>query len=51
MPTTEPIGTNDLNVFIGDNPEATGRYWDGLVDEVLIYNKALSLNEVMFLAQ
>jgi len=51
VPTTEPIGTNDLNVFIGDNPEATGRYWDGLVDEVLIYNKALSLNEVMFLAQ
>jgi hypothetical protein len=51
VPTTEPIGTNDLNVFIGDNPEATGRYWDGLVDEVLIYNRALSESEVAFLAQ
>jgi hypothetical protein len=50
-PTTEPIGTNDLNVFIGDNPEATGRYWDGLVDEVYIYNRALSAEELMYLAQ
>jgi hypothetical protein len=50
-PTTIPIGTNDLDVFIGDNPEATGRYWDGIIDEVRIYNKALSESEVLFLAQ
>jgi hypothetical protein len=48
--TTVPIGTNALNVFIGDNPEATGRFWDGAIDEVYIYNRALSDLEIQFLA-
>jgi len=50
VPTTEPIGVNDKNVFIGDNPDATGRFWDGLVDEVKIFGKALSNDEVRYLA-
>ncbi len=50
-PTTEPIGATETSVLIGDNPEATGRYWDGLIDELLIYNRALSENEILFLAQ
>jgi len=49
-PTTEPIGVNDKNVFIGNNPDATDRYWDGLVDEVKIFGKALSNDEVRYLA-
>jgi len=48
--TTEPIGTNSLNVLIGDNPEATGRYWDGLIDDVRIYDYALSQSEIAYLA-
>jgi hypothetical protein len=53
VPTTEKIGTraNETNVFIGENPAAAGRYWDGLIDEVLIYNRALTENEIAFLAQ
>jgi hypothetical protein len=51
VPTTQSIGTNELNVFIGDNPEATGHYWDGLVDEVFIYKRTLSENEIVFLAR
>jgi hypothetical protein len=50
-PTETPIMANEFNVEIGRNPEGTDRTWDGLIDEVLIYNRALSLNEVMFLAQ
>ena len=50
VPTTEPIGTNDLNVLIGENPESPGRFWDGLIDEVYIYNRALSDLEIMYLA-
>jgi hypothetical protein len=49
--TTEPIGANEASVLIGENPESAGRYWDGLIDEVMLYNRALSINEVMFLAQ
>ena len=48
--TTEPIGTNDMNVFIGENPESLGRFWDGLIDEVYIYNRALSDLEIAYLA-
>ena len=44
------MGTNDLNVFIGENPESLGRFWDGLIDEVYIYNRALSAGEVLYLA-
>ena len=51
VPTTQPIGPDELPVLIGDNPGATGRYWDGLIDEVLIYNRALSDEEILFLAQ
>jgi hypothetical protein len=51
VPTTEPIGANEASVLIGENPESAGRYWDGLIDEVILYNRALSMNEVLFLAQ
>jgi hypothetical protein len=37
-------------MLIGDNPDATGRYWDGLVDELKIYDRALSECEILSLA-
>ena len=49
-PTTEPIGFNNANMLIGDNPEEPGRYWDGLIDELKIYDRALSTGELMYLA-
>ena len=49
--TTEfPIGTNAFNVAVGLNPEATDRTWDGLIDELYIYNRALSPGEVKYLS-
>jgi hypothetical protein len=44
--TTEPLGTNALHVFIAENPEARGRYWDGKIDDVRVYNRALTEEEL-----
>jgi len=44
--TTEPIGTVSTNVFIGNNPESTERYWDGLIDDVRVYDRALTAEEI-----
>ena len=49
--TTEALEISDANVLIGTNPDEPGRYWDGLIDEVLIYNRAVTENEILFLAQ
>ncbi len=48
-PTTVPIGTAATNMFIGDNPEAPGRYWDGLIDDVMIFNRAVTPGEIRYL--
>jgi len=40
------INTNDEPVYFGENSENTGRYWDGLIDDVRIYNYALSKDEI-----
>jgi hypothetical protein len=44
------IVTNEFSLMLGDNPEATGRFLDGMLDEVKIYNRALSEGEVLYLA-
>ena len=36
------IDTNDQPVYIGENSEKTGRCWNGLIDDVRVYNYALS---------
>jgi hypothetical protein len=51
VPTTEALEISDANVLIGTNPDELGRYWDGLIDEVFIYNRALTEDEIAFLAQ
>jgi hypothetical protein len=41
------IATNTYNVNIGRNSEATDRFYDGLIDDVRIYDKALSQAEIV----
>ena len=40
------IGTNNYPVMIGENAEQTGRFWNGLIDDVRIYACALGPAEV-----
>jgi hypothetical protein len=49
-PWTGGIGQNDFDVLVGENAEQKGRFFDGLIDDVRIYNYALSANEVAALA-
>jgi len=37
-------------VFIGENSQATVRFWDGLIDDVRIYDRVLSAAEISELA-
>lgn len=38
--------TPDEGVVIGHNYNNAGRWWDGVIDEVVIYNRALSAEEI-----
>jgi hypothetical protein len=49
-PRSGPIGTNDFPVCIGENIELTGHCWNGLIDDVRIYNYALSESEIAAIA-
>lgn len=44
------IATSTSNVNIGANADKAGRLYEGAIDEVQIYNRALSAPEVSFLA-
>ena len=50
--TADTLGvtTGTYPVYIGDNSQATGRYWDGLIDDVRICSRALPPGEVAGLA-
>jgi serine/threonine protein kinase len=43
---TGGITTNNYPVYIGENAEGTSRCWNGLIDDVRIYNYALNETEV-----
>jgi len=49
-PDTGGITLDTYNLYIGNNSQNPDRYWDGLIDEVMIYNRALSAGEVAYLA-
>ena len=49
-PRSGPIATNNFPVCIGENIELTGHCWNGLIDDVRVYNYALSENEIAALA-
>ncbi|NIP26852.1 MAG: hypothetical protein GWN67_21510 [Phycisphaerae bacterium] len=40
------ININDHPVYIGENSERTGRFWNGLIDDVCLYSYALTADEV-----
>ena len=44
------INTNNYAVMIGENADQRGREWDGQIDDVRIYNNALSEAEIAELA-
>jgi len=46
QPASGAIATNDHPVFIGENAEMTGRFWNGLIDDVRVYNYALSEGQI-----
>ena len=46
VPATGTIAQNDYPMCIGENAEAPGHLWNGLIDEVSIYNRALTASEV-----
>jgi len=50
QPWTSGISRNDAEVLIGENAERTGRSFDGLIDDVRIYDYALSEGEIKGLA-
>ena len=42
----DPIHENNEPVLIGENSQATGRFWNGWIDEVRIYSRPLTTNEI-----
>jgi hypothetical protein len=40
------IDTNNEPVYIGENSERTGRCWNGLIDDVRVYNYGLSADRI-----
>jgi hypothetical protein len=49
QPATGAIATNDHPVYIGENAEMTERFWNGLIDDVRVYNYALSEGRIVAL--
>jgi beta-galactosidase len=47
---TGAIATSTYAVSMGRNSQQTTRYYEGLIDEVRIYNRALSASEIAYLA-
>ncbi|MHC4103910.1 MAG: LamG-like jellyroll fold domain-containing protein [Planctomycetota bacterium] len=46
QPASGRINTNNEPVYIGENSENKGRFWNGLIDDVRVYNYALRKVEV-----
>ncbi len=44
--TTGSIDSSTYRVHIGENAQQTRRHWNGLIDDVRIYNKALTMEEI-----
>ena len=45
------LATSDSHLSIAECPYNPGRYWDGVIDEVRIYNRALTSAEIEYLYQ
>ncbi|UCC21658.1 MAG: LamG domain-containing protein, partial [Planctomycetota bacterium] len=44
---TGSIDLNNYKVFIGENGQATGRTWNGYIDDVRVYHRALSAPDIL----
>jgi hypothetical protein len=44
---TGTLSTNAFNVYIGENAQATSRYFNGKISAVQIYNRSLSQSEIV----
>ncbi len=44
--TATSIPVNDQPVYIGENSQRPGRRWNGLIDDVRVYNRALAPQEI-----
>jgi len=49
QPASGAIGTNNHSVYIGENAEIKERFWNGLIDDVRVYNYALSEGQIVAL--
>lgn len=43
---TAPINTNNFDLFIGENAQQRGRYWSGDIDELTIWDGAITPQQV-----
>lgn len=43
------VDTSNYEVYIGENAQVPGRYWNGLIDDLRIHNYALSQAEIVSL--
>ncbi|MHC4440707.1 MAG: LamG domain-containing protein, partial [Planctomycetota bacterium] len=50
-PSTGQITLSSYPLYIGNNSQNTDREWNGLIDDVMIYNRALSQEEIQILMQ
>ncbi len=46
-PATGSIAQNDFPVVLGENAQSTGRFWNGWLDEVAVYDRALTPMELL----
>ncbi|UCG48671.1 MAG: tetratricopeptide repeat protein [Phycisphaerales bacterium] len=46
QPNSRRIASDNFDVCIGENLEKRGRQWNGVIDEVVIFNHALSRDEL-----
>jgi hypothetical protein len=46
QPASGRINKNNAPVYIGNNAEQNARFWNGLIDDVRVYNYALTKEEV-----
>ncbi|MDT8300897.1 MAG: LamG domain-containing protein [Sedimentisphaerales bacterium] len=50
-PAPGTIRVNESPVYIGENSEMSNRFWNGMIDDVRIYNYALSADEISKITQ
>ncbi|MCP4609209.1 MAG: LamG domain-containing protein [Planctomycetes bacterium] len=50
-PASGMIRLNEAPVYIGENSQMTNRFWNGMIDDVRIYNYALSTQEISEITQ